>query len=180
MKLSREDLYFVTAYYFEEYKGGYPQVIQVDGKTDETNSYLLKHYLRKILKLRSTVAELQIIDLLRNESKSQIVRTAMSFFPEWRQRSDSHDRILCVAKQLLKIRALAKKHAEEAVAAVERTNEGEADTAESAPKYASIADYEADTGKRYRMKKEQALRYKEQGLTRKEAREAAFKETYSG
>jgi len=178
MKLSREDLYFITAYYYEELRGGYPQVMQTDGKTDETNGYLLKHYLRKILRVRDMSVELQMIDLLRNESKGRIIRTAMSFFPEWRQRTDSHDRILCVAKQLLKIKALMKKAAEEAAAPPDTEGVKEGTTAKSAVKYASIADYEAATGKRYRVKKEQAERLKAMGLNRKETRDAAFQEVY--
>jgi hypothetical protein len=165
MKLSKEDLYFVTAYYIEELNGKYPLVETVDGKTNETMFYLLRHYVRSILKLRSTKIEMQIIDLLRNSKPQEITRTAFSLFPEWRMRADSHDRILCVGKNLLKIRALSRNQTEEPSIKEEKD-------LPDRPKFDTIEDYETTAGKRFRMKKEQ----KERGLTR----EQAFKELYGG
>jgi len=177
MKLDRKDLYFVVTYYLEELNGKYPLVETINGKTDETMFYLLRHYLRSILKVRSTKVEMQVIDVLRDDKKNNIIRTGMAMFPEWRQRADSHDRILMIAKQLLHIKALARAAVQEAIAPPTKDGgdktKGDGASIQkdvSQPQYSSIQEYTDATGKRFRMTKDQKAR----GLDR----EAAFREMF--
>lgn len=175
-KMSSEDALFIAYYYVYEMKGTYPFIISENGRLTEFPGELFKHFTRNMLGLKNGRMETQIIECLRMFTKSQIIKKTCTNFQVLKRRKNVEKRVLFLYNKMASIKNSWNKREFTTVEVImdkQENVENKLDKVESMvedsrveqPKYKNIADYTADTGKRFRIEKKQKAR----GLTREQA-----------
>ncbi len=182
-KLDEEDALFLAYYFLYEFKGSYPFITMCNGQLTELPGELFKHLIRNILGIQGGHIERQIIHYLRTITKSQIKNKTYNNFPILKKRKDLDERIIFMYNKLESIKNDWKKletilptetMETKKMENVEKNDAVEENvvapiqmdaTTTETPKYKSIEDFTAQTGKRFRRKKAE----KQSGLSREEA-----------